>query len=144
MNLCGHQIARNQLHAGFSVPNYDNGDDFKIQSGMTVAIEPFATNGKGQFKNGRPGNIVRIIRERPLADPKDQEFFEYIQEEFFQQPFCARSCEFPDAEKRVRSLIRHGVLSCYAELVEVSGGLVSQHEYTFYIDGKHGEVTTLP
>ena len=144
VNLCGHQIARNELHAGFSVPNYDNGDDFKIQSGMTVAIEPFATNGKGEIKNGKPGNIVRIIRERPLADPKDQEFYEYIKEEFFQQPFCARSCEFPDAEKRVRSLIRHGVLSCYAELVEVSGGLVSQHEYTFYIDGKHGEVTTLP
>ncbi len=144
VNLCGHQIARNQLHAGFSVPNYDNGDDTRIESGMTVAVEPFATNGKGQFKNGRPGNIVRILRERPLSDPKDQEFFEYVKEEFFQQPFCARSCEFPDAEKRVRSLIRHGVLSCYAELVEVSGGLVSQHEYTFYIDGKHGEITTLP
>ena len=62
VNLCGHQIARNQLHAGFSVPNYDNGDDTKIQSGMTVAIEPFATNGKGQIKNGKPGNIVRIIK----------------------------------------------------------------------------------
>ncbi len=111
---------------------------------MTVAIEPFATNGKGQIKNGKPGNIVRILRERPLADPKDQEFFEYVKEEFFQQPFCARSCEFPDAEKRVKSLIRHGVLSSYAELVEVSGGLVSQHEYTFYIAGKRGEVTTLP
>ena len=143
-NLCGHQIAKDLLHAGFSVPNYDNGDDYKLESGTIVAIEPFATNGKGQIKNGRPGNIVRILRERPLSDPKDQEFYEYAKEEFFQQPFCARSCDFPDAEKRVRSLIRHGVLSSYAELVEVGGGLVSQHEYTFYIDGKHGEVTTLP
>ncbi len=144
VNLCGHQIAQHNLHAGFSVPNYDNGDEYRLESGTIVAIEPFATNGKGQIKNGKPGNIVRILRERPLADPKDEEFFQYIKEEFYQQPFCARSCEFPDAEKRVKSLIRHGVLSSYAELVEVSGGLVSQHEYTFYIDGKHAEVTTLP
>lgn len=144
VNLCGHQIGQYELHAGFSVPNYDNGDETKIQSGMTVAIEPFATNGKGEIKNGKPGNIVRILRERPLADPKAQEFFDYVKEEFYTSPFCARSCEFPDAEKHVRNLIRHGILSSYAELVEVSGGLVSQHEYTFYIDGKHGEVTTLP
>jgi len=144
VNLCGHQIEQYNLHAGFSVPNYDNGDDYRIVSGTTVAIEPFATNGKGEIKNGKPGNIVRILRERPLADPKDQEFFEYAKAEFKSFPFCARSCDFPDAEKRVRSLIRHGVLSSYAELVEVSGGLVSQHEYTFYIDGKRGEVTTLP
>jgi methionyl aminopeptidase len=144
VNLCGHQIAQHNLHAGFSVPNYDNGDKYELEAGTIVAIEPFATNGKGQIKNGRPGNIVRIIRERPLSDPKDQEFLDYAKEEFFQQPFCARSCDFPDAEKRVKSLVRHGVLSSYAELVEVSGGLVSQHEYTFYIDGKRAEVTTLP
>jgi hypothetical protein len=29
-------------------------------------------------------------------------------------------------------------------LAEVAGGIVSQHEYTFYIDSKKGEVTTLP
>ena len=28
--------------------------------------------------------------------------------------------------------------------VEAEGGIVSQHEYTFYIDGNRGEITTLP
>ncbi|MBR3477079.1 MAG: type II methionyl aminopeptidase, partial [Candidatus Methanomethylophilaceae archaeon] len=144
MNLCGHQIEPYNLHAGLSVPSYANGSDVKIQSGMVVAIEPFATNGAGEVRNGKPGNIVRIARERKIADPKAAEFFEYVKGEFKTFPFCARSCDFPDAEKHVKNLVRHGVLSSYAELVEVKGGIVSQHEYTFYIDGNRGEVTTLP
>ncbi len=143
-NLCGHQIEPYNLHAGLSVPSYANGSDVKIQSGMVVAIEPFATNGAGEVRNGKPGNIVRIARERKIADPKAAEFFEYVKGEFKTFPFCARSCDFPDAEKHVKNLVRHGVLSSYAELIEVKGGIVSQHEYTFYIDGNRGEVTTLP
>ncbi len=143
-NLCGHQIEPYNLHAGLSVPSYDNGSDVKIVAGMVVAIEPFATNGAGEVRNGKPGNIVRIARERKIADPKAAEFLEYVKGEFKTFPFCARSCDFPDAEKHVRNLVRHGVLSSYAELVEAKGGIVSQHEYTFYIYGSRGEVTTLP
>lgn len=144
MNLCGHQIEPYNLHAGLSVPSYDNGDTGTVKAGMVIAVEPFATNGAGEVDNGKPGNIVRILRERPIADPKAKEFFDYVKEEFKTFPFCARSCDFPNAEKYVKMLIRHGILSSYAELVEVDGGIVSQHEYTFYIDGRHGEVTTLP
>ncbi len=143
-NLCGHQIKPYNLHAGLSVPNYDSGETTQIKTGMIVAIEPFATNGAGEVKNGKPGNIVRILREREITDSKVREFFEYVKREFKTFPFCARSCDFPDAEKHVRTLIRYGVLSSYAQLIEVKGGIVSQHEYTFYIDGRRGEVTTLP
>lgn len=144
VNLCGHQIKQYNLHSGLSIPNYDDGSKAVIKSGMIVAIEPFATNGKGEVKNGHPGNIVRIIRERPIADTKAEEFLNYVKDEFKTFPFCARSCDFPNSEKYVRYLVCHGILSNYAQLVEVHGGMVSQHEYTFYIDGKHGEVTTIP
>ncbi|MBR6038592.1 MAG: type II methionyl aminopeptidase [Candidatus Methanomethylophilaceae archaeon] len=144
VNLCGHQIEPYNLHAGLSVPSYDNGSSETVKSGMVVAVEPFATNGAGEIRNGKPGNIVRFVRDRKVADPKAAEFVEYVKEEFRTFPFCARSCDFPDAEKHVKALVRHGVLSSYAELVEVKGGIVSQHEYTFYIDGARGEVTTLP
>ena len=143
-NLCGHQIDRYELHAEMSVPSYDSGSTELIKAGMTVAIEPFATDGKGYVRDGKFGNIVRIARDRPLSDPKSQEFLDYVKEEFHQFPFCARSCDFPDAEKHVRNLMRHGVLAGFATLIEAGGGMVSQHEYTFYIDGKRGEVTTLP
>lgn len=143
-NLCGHQIERYNLHAGMSVPSYDSGSTDMIKAGMTVAIEPFATDGKGYVRDGKWGNIVHIARDRPLSDPKAQEFLDYVKGEFHQFPFCARSCDFPDAEKHVRNLMRHGVLAGFATLIEAGGGMVSQHEYTFYIDGKRGEVTTLP
>lgn len=143
-NLCGHEIKPYNLHAGVSIPNYYDGDQKKLVLGMVVAIEPFATNGGGAVTDGPPGNIVRIIREKKIEDPKAQEFFEYAKKEFKTFPFCARSCDFPDAEKHVKNLVRHGVLSSYSQMVEVRKGIVSQHEHTFYIAGERAEVTTLP
>lgn len=145
-NLCGHQIDRYELHAGFSVPPYDNGDETKVSAGMTFAVEPFCTNGGGAVVNGKPGNIVIIARDHDVDDPKAQEFLEYVRQEFYHSPFCARSCDFKDAEKHVRYLLRKGVLSGFAQLVEIKGGIVSQHEYTFHIPapGARAEVTTLP
>lgn len=143
-NLCGHQIVQYNLHAGLSVPSYDNGDMTEIKVGMIVAVEPFATNGAGEVLNGPPGNIVRVLREREIEDPAAKEFFEYAKGEFKSFPFCARSCDFPNAEKHVKTLVRRGVLSSYAQLVEAKKGIVSQHEYTFYVSGERAEVTTLP
>ncbi|MCL2333592.1 MAG: type II methionyl aminopeptidase [Candidatus Methanoplasma sp.] len=143
-NLCGHQIKQYNLHAGVSIPNYNDGNTDRLKPGMIVAIEPFATNGGGTVTNGPPGNIVRILRERKLSDPKSQEFFEYARGEFKSFPFCARSCDFPDAEKHVKDLIRHGVLMSYGQMIEARKGIVSQHEHTFYIAGERAEITTLP
>lgn len=141
-NLCGHQIEPYNLHAGLSVPNYANGDRAAVRAGMVVAVEPFATDGQGAVANGPPGNIVRLLRDRRIDDPRTAEFLDYVRSEFRTFPFCARSCDFPDAERHVKTLVRRGVLSSYAQLVEVRGGMVSQHEHTFYIDGPRAEVTT--
>jgi methionyl aminopeptidase len=143
-NLNGHQIETYKLHAGFSVPSYANGDGTVIRTGHVMAVEPFATNGGGAVDNGPPGNIVRMVRERKVDDHKAQEFMEYVKTEFKTFAFCARSCDFPDAEKHVKYLLRRGILSGYAQMIEVNGGIVSQHEHTFYIAGKRAEVTTLP
>lgn len=145
-NLCGHQIEQWDLHAGFSIPPYDGGDRTKVVAGMTFAVEPFVTNGGGAVVNGKPGNIVVVAHDHDVKDPKGQEFLEYIRGEFHGLPFCARSCDFKDSEVRVRHLLRLGVLSSFAQLVEIKGGIVSQHEYTFHIPapGARAEVTTLP
>jgi len=143
-NLCGHEITQYDLHAGLSIPSYDDGNTDPIEAGMTVAIEPFVTNGYGIVDNGKPGNIVEIARDKEVADPKASEFLEYVKGEFHAFPFCARSCDFPDAEKYVRMLLRQGVLSSFAQLVERNKGIVTQHEYTFYIAGSKAEITTAP
>ncbi len=143
-NLCGHQIEQYKLHAGISIPNYHDGNDDRLKEGMIIAVEPFATNGEGIVVDGPPGNIVRMIREKEISDPKAQEFLDYVKDEFRSFAFCARSCDFTNAEKHVKTLIRHGVLSSYSQMIEIRKGIVSQHEHTFYISGKRAEVTTLP
>lgn len=142
-NLSGHQIKPYVLHAGLSIPNYDDGNTDKVQEGMILACEPFATNGEGLIVSGRPGNICRIVRELPIADPELKEFFDYIKEEFSTFPFCARSCDDPKATIKMNKLIRHGILSSYAVLVEKKKGCVTQFEHTVYISGKRGEVMTI-
>ena len=144
MNLSGHQIRPYNLHSGVSIPSYNDKNPNRLVPGMVIAVEPFATNGAGMVSNGPPGNIVRIIRERKLNDPKTQEFFDYVKGEFRTFPFCARSCDFPDAEKHVKDLLRHGVVSSYAQLIDSKKGIVSQSEHTFCITGERAEVTTLP
>lgn len=146
-NLCGHRIDRYDLHSGFSVTPYDNGDETKLEPGMTFAVEPFATNGGGAVVNGKQGGIVQLVNEKPTGDSKMDDFIAYVKEEFPGSPFCARSCdptEFPNAEKLVRRLFRKGILMGYNQLVEIKGGIVSQHEYTFHIVKGRAEVTTLP
>jgi len=143
-NLCGHQIKPYNLHAGVSIPSFSDGNTTRLVPGMVIAIEPFATNGAGFVTNGPQGNIVRMVREKKLSDPKAHEFLEYVKGEFRTFPFCARSCDFPDAEKYVKDLLRHGVLSGYAQLIEAKKGIVSQFEHTFYVTSGKAEVTTLP
>lgn len=144
-NLTGHEIKQYNLHAGLSVPSYDDGNTDPLEKGMIIACEPFATNGEGFIKAGKPGNICRLVRpDRIVDDPGLQQFLDYVKEEFSTFPFCARSCDWPKANIMLSKLLRHGIASSYAILVEVKGGCVSQAEHTVYIAGHRGEVTTLP
>ncbi len=142
-NLSGHQIVPYNLHAGLSIPNYDDENTSKLEAGMIIACEPFATNGAGLIDSGRPGNIYRLVRDRPVGEPGLQKFLEYIKEEFSTFPFCARSCDWPKAELLVKKLARHGAVSSYAILEEIKGGCVTQAEHTVYIGGPKAEITTL-
>ena len=56
-NLTGHSLEQNNLHAGISIPNYDNHDGYVLEEGQAIAIEPFATNGEG-LVNDAPGHYI--------------------------------------------------------------------------------------
>ncbi len=144
INLTGHGMKRYNLHAGLTVPNIDDGNTAKVKTDMVIAIEPFATNGGGQVYNDRPGNIFRILHERPLHDQRAAKLFEHINTSFGTLPFCERWCTLmmPDAPVLLKTLLRHGLIASYPMLREVQSGMVSQSEHTTLIlDGK-AEVTT--
>ncbi len=143
-NLTGHGIDRYCLHTGFTIPNVDDGNLSRVKKEMVVAIEPFATDGAGQVGNGKPGNIFRILRERPMKDKKALEFFETIKERFNQLPFCERWCTAidPAAVGYLKTLVRHGLVSSYPILIERKGGTVAQTEHTNLINGSKVEILT--
>jgi methionyl aminopeptidase len=145
-NLNGHEMKRYNLHAGLSIPNIDDGSTHRLQTDMIIAVEPFATNGQGHVLNSRPGNIYRIIRDRPLRDPAAAKMFEQMKTRFQSLPFCERWCDDLDANAshQLKVLLRHGVISSYAMLKETDGSRVSQAEHTLVIVNGKCEITTKP
>jgi methionyl aminopeptidase len=144
VNLNGHEMKQYNLHAGLSIPNYDDGETTKIRDGMIIAVEPFATNGAGSVDNTKPGNIYRIIRDRQLKDADTMRLFERIKTEFSTLPFCERWCQKldKDAPHLLKNMFRHGVIMSYPILREVEHGYVSQTEHTLVITNNHCEITT--
>jgi methionyl aminopeptidase len=145
INLSGHEMKRYNLHAGLSIPNYDDGTLTKVKGNMLLAIEPFATNGHGQVSNGRSGNIYRVLRDRQLKDPESDRLFQQIKQEFTTLPFCERWCDRlqPNSGPILKNLHRHGVISTYPVLIETKQGMVSQAEHTILVGNGRGEITTV-
>jgi len=150
-NLTGHTIDRWIIHAGTSIPNYPDrrGLAVRLRPGTLVAIEPFATNGRGIVREGGVVNIYSLVRKPrlPLSE-EEKQVLEYIEREYRTLPFTQRwlARAFPqlDVEAIVKSLASKGVLHGYPILVEAARGLVSQFEHTFLILRDRVLVTTCP
>lgn len=143
-NLTGHGMGCYNLHAGLTIANYDDGNPTKIKKDMMIAIEPFATNGGGEVRNSKPGNIYRILRDREVKDDGAMRLMSLIKENFHGLPFCERWCTAldPKAQLHLKTLVRHGILYAYPILTEIKGGMVSQTEHTVVLNGYKAEVTT--
>jgi methionyl aminopeptidase len=67
-NLGGHQIERYNLHAGIFIPNYNSGDKNKLKKGDILAIEPFASTGKGYVENTGIPEIFLVIQGNTIKN----------------------------------------------------------------------------
>lgn len=140
INLSGHQMEQYNLHFGLNIPNIDDKRNIKINPGL-YAIEPFATNGNGKVKDGKPSGIYSLIDYRNIRNPDAREILEYIAEEYQQLPFCSRWIIKKFGTKAIialKQLEQNGNLHQYAQLVESGKGIVAQTENTILIeeDGK--------
>ena len=143
-NLCGHQVDRFIVHAGQTVPNYDNGSNQRmVESGY--AIEPFVTTGQGMVYEGKPSNIYRMINKKNVRDMLAREIISFIDKEYNGLPFASRWVvkKFgPRAIMSINILEREGVLYQYPQLVEKSREPVAQSENTLLILKDKTEVLT--
>jgi len=138
-NLTGHSMERNLLHAGVTVPNIATGEKTKLSTGTVVAIEPFATDGKGSVNGNKAGNIYHAVGDRKLSDEAANKFLESVVREFDHLPFASRWCSglAKDYDALIRKHWRHGNVRSYSILAEKAGSMVSQSEHSALIlDGE--------
>lgn len=138
INLSGHAIEAYDVHAGVTIPNYDNGDDTRLEEGV-YAVEPFATNGGGKVVDGKPSGIYQLMREGNVRDSMAREVMAFIAEEYRTLPFCSRWIHAKFGTRgllALRFIEQAGLLHHYAQLVEASHGIVAQAEHTFLVTKK--------
>ena len=149
-NLTGHSLECYNLHSGISVPNVSTKlGGVKPKDGNVLAVEPFATNGRGHVVSDKGSNIylcTKSFRSRFVRENRSKIMFKKIKAEFRTLPFSQRGCKkiFPNnADMILRRLSFLGVIKHYPQLVEQNQGIVTQKEHTVIIKDGGCEVTTI-
>jgi len=143
-NLSGHKIEKYNLHAGITIPNYENSSPVQIVPGL-YAIEPFSTSGLGKVKDGKPSGIYKLEKPGNVRDSFAREVLNFIAEEYQTLPFCSRWIHKKFGTRgllALRQIEQQGLLHHYPQLIEISGKKVAQTEHTVLITGKDKIITT--
>ncbi|RAW46112.1 type II methionyl aminopeptidase [Halorubrum sp. 48-1-W] len=141
LNLSGHGVERYDAHTGPNVPNRGVDRSVELEPGQAVAIEPFATDGRGKVGEGTDEEIYELERERSVRDRRARRVLEEIAE-FDGLPFAARWLSDDRSEMALRRLKQANVIKGYPVLKEADDALVSQAEHTLLVTEDGVEVTT--
>ena len=146
-NLTGHSLEHWNLHAGISVPNYDNNDPTILEEGQAVAIEPFATNGEGIVNDCPYAYIFSFLQSKPFRMKNTQRMLQHIEKNYRYLPFSGRWLTENFNEHRVNSGLKQlgdaMAIYPYAALKERTGAWVSQKEHTLIVESDGCKITTL-
>jgi methionyl aminopeptidase len=142
-NLSGHGLGRFKVHTPPSIPNYNDKSTAVIKPGMTFAIEPFSTDGKGLIHETGDPTIFSFAKARLMPSSLGRSILKKITE-FNGLPFAIHSLSdeeisIEDAKKTVCELLKFGVIVGHAPLVETTKGMVAQAENSVLVD-KNGKV----
>lgn len=143
-NLCGHGVGRWIVHCPPAVLNVPEPGGAKLEAGMVVAIEPFATTGRGSAVERGTAEVFRLAPERQVRAEVDGDLLAAIRA-LKGLPFARRQlAAWPRArvEEALTRLRRAGDLAAYPPLVEESGHPVAQAEHTVYVGPAGLEVLT--
>lgn len=136
-NLSGHGMALYTIHTAPSIPNYNTAETTKLEKGMIIALEPFATTGIGRIKDS--GNVViyESIAHKPVRSPLARDVLKEI-ESLPKVPFARRWLDEKFGTNKVSLALQllkaNGNIAGHPMLVEVEKGMVSQAEHTFLIE----------
>lgn len=144
-NLSGHGLGFYQIHTDPTIPNYDNRCKDLIKPGMTFAIEPFATNGKGLIYDGRNPTLFSFESNIKPETEVGKSLLKKIIADHKRLPFAlydliSPQYSLPELKFGLAELIKKRAIVDYPPLIEEEHGLVAQAENSVLID-ERGVVT---
>jgi len=137
INLSGHGLDQYVFHGSPSIPNVDTGDRTKLEKGMVIAIEPFATPGKGLIYESGNANIFSQVSEKPVRNMITRDVMKEISK-YRMLPFTTRWLvrKFPlyKVNFALKELMNMDIIRSYPPLPERTHAFVSQAEHTLIVD----------
>lgn len=143
-NLSGHSMEKYDLHAGITIPNTSDKINYELKEGL-YAIEPFATNGSGRVRDGKPSGIYQLTSEKNVRSPIAREVLNFIIKEYSTLPFCSRWLVKKFGAKALfglKQLEENENLHQFPQLIESGKGIVAQAENTVLVGKDKSDVTT--
>lgn len=146
VNLSGHQIEKYNLHAGLSIPNFNDNSEKTISAGL-YAIEPFATlkSGSGKIHDKGYSGIYMLVNDKVPRTPLAREILEYILENYNTLPFCSRWLVKEFGTKAIlglKQLEQNHNIHHYKQLVETTNSVVSQAEHSILLTKENKKIIT--
>lgn len=145
-NLCGHGVARYTIHCAPSVPNYIDPKAGRLKANMTIACEPFASDGKGMIDVDGKAEVFMLNRD---VRPKDNLPADIVKamEASEGLPFARRDMvrwlgSLARCEEAMKLLGKRGLIDDYPPLCEKPGIRIAQFEHTIFIHENGAEVVT--
>ena len=144
-NLSGHAIKEFNLHAGITVPNYDDKSSQTLKEGMIIAVEPFATDGDGLIHESSNAEIFMLLDKKPVRSLITREALKSLEERKglpTSVRWLAKKMSAVKAAFALKEMQQLDMLHLYPPLVEVKKGMVSQSEHTVLVTKDGHEILT--
>lgn len=137
-NLCGHVLEQYTLHTGLSIPNVETQHSYKLEEGMVVAIEPFASTGRGSVSSGRRTDIFCYAQDVLTRNKDARSILAFVRDEYqtlhFAERWLAKKYEKFKLALALRELSTREALLTFPVLHDAAGSLVSQAEVTVLVE----------
>ena len=138
-NLSGHTLGQHSVHAGVSIPTFNNKDKTELQEGWQIAIEPFITDGQGLVKDKGKSTIFMVRKEKGVRSPHAKKILAEVKPQNglpFTTRWLTRKFGRGATALGLRELSRAGIISSHPPLAEVTGRKVAQFEHSMIVKDK--------
>lgn len=143
-NLSGHTLEKYIVHISPNIPNIDTRDERKVPKDSIIAIEPFASTGRGEIYESGEAEIFSQISRKGVRNMITKNVLREI-EKYNNLPFpkrwLAEKFGLPRVNLALRELLNLEVIKGYPPLVDKEHGIISQAEHTLYV-GDEIEILT--